>query len=104
RIGLLVSNPPYVAEPEVPNLPSEVADWEPVTALVAGPTGLEALAHIISEAPAWLRRPGILVLELAPHQAEEVARLAQAAGFTSAVVEADLAGRLRCLVARYGAD
>lgn len=98
RVTLAVANPPYVAEDE--ELPPEVADWEPTGALVAGPTGMEDIGTIIDAAPAWLARPGVLVVELAPAQAERAVSLALAAGFESAAVRPDLAGRLRALVAR----
>ena len=99
-IDLVISNPPYVAEGEVAALPPEVSEWEPRGALVSGPTGLEDLAAIIAAAPSWLTPGGVLVLELAPHQAEEAAGLARSAGFTSVEVRPDLAGRNRALVAR----
>ena len=98
QVDLIVANPPYVAAGE--ELPAEVADWEPAGALVAGPTGLEAVAEIVAEAAGWLRRPGALVVEIAPHQAGAAAGLAEAAGFTDVDVLPDLAGRLRALVAR----
>ena len=98
RFDLIVANPPYVGEGEP--LPSEVADWEPVGALVAGPTGLEAVDEILVEAPAWLRRPGVVVIEIAPHQADRAVALATDAGFASAEVRPDLADRPRALVAR----
>lgn len=97
-VDLVVANPPYVGEGEA--LPPEVADWEPATALVAGPTGLECVDEILAEAPAWLRRPGLVVMEIAPHQAERAAALARAAGFDHADVHPDLSGRPRALVAR----
>ncbi|MBA3267070.1 MAG: peptide chain release factor N(5)-glutamine methyltransferase [Acidimicrobiia bacterium] len=97
-VDLVVSNPPYVAEGEP--LPPEVADWEPVTALRAGPTGLEALEVVVNEAPGWLRRPGTLVAEVAPHQSEAAVALATGAGFSEVEVRPDLAGRPRTLVAR----
>ena len=100
QVDLIVANPPYVGADEV--LPAEVADWEPVGALVAGPTGLEAVARIVSEAPAWLRRPGALVVVIAPHQAGAAADLAEAAGFSDVDVRPDLAGRPRALVGRFG--
>jgi release factor glutamine methyltransferase len=98
RVDLIVSNPPYIADGEV--LPPEVADWEPRAALRAGPTGLEAIEVIVSEAPAWLARPAALVVEIAPDQAEPARALASAAGFADVAVRADLQGRPRALVGR----
>jgi release factor glutamine methyltransferase len=104
RIDLVVSNPPYVAQGEVPDLPPEVAGWEPLEALVAGPTGLEEVEAIVDQAPRWLRRPGALVVEVAPHQARPAVSLAFEAGFVEAEFRHDLAGRPRALVARTGGD
>ncbi len=104
RLKLVVSNPPYVAETEVPELPPVVAEWEPRLALVSGPTGLEAIDAILHEAPAWLDPQGaVLVIELAPHQAVQAAARARAAGFAEVEVHRDLAERDRVLVARIGA-
>ena len=100
QVQLIVSNPPYVAEHEVADLPPEVARWEPMSALVAGPGGLEQIEHIVTGAPAWLARPAALVVELAPHQAEAAAQLARDAGFVEVSVRPDLAGRARALVGR----
>ena len=97
EVDVVVSNPPYVAEGD--HLPAEVAGWEPREALVAGPSGLEHLERIVSGSPAWLRPGGALVVELAPWQAAPVAELAQRAGFASAEVGVDLAGRERMVVA-----
>jgi release factor glutamine methyltransferase len=99
RLDLVVSNPPYVGEAEV--LPPEVAGWEPREALVAGPRGDEAARAVLAEAPSWLARPGTLVLELAPAQAEELAATAAAAGAAGVRVRPDLTGRARVLVARW---
>lgn len=97
-VDLVVSNPPYVAGTD--ELPPEVADWEPRSALIPGPTGMEAIEIIVAEAPAWLRRPGVLVVELAPTQADAAVALAKHAGFDEAEIRQDLAGRDRMLVAR----
>lgn len=98
RIDLVVANPPYVGEGEP--LPDEVAAWEPAGALVAGPTGLEALEVLIEAAPRWLAPGAALVLELAPHQAGPAAGHADRSGLVDVRVEPDLSGRPRVLVAR----
>lgn len=97
-IDLVVSNPPYVAEDDP--LPSEVSDWEPTAALIAGPDGTEDLRALIDGAVEWLAPGGSLVLELAPCQADDMASYAGAAGFVDVSVKPDLSGRLRALVAR----
>lgn len=98
RVDLAVSNPPYVAADEA--LPPEVSDWEPVGAIRAGPTGLEAVEAILAGAREWLSPSGVLVVEIAPGQAQAVLGLAAAAGLGAADVRPDLAGRPRVLVAR----
>jgi release factor glutamine methyltransferase len=97
-VDLIVSNPPYVASSDP--LPSEVEDFEPRGALVSGPDGTEDLHHLLEVAPRWLRRPGALVVELAPHQAGELVARAGVTGFDQAQIHPDLSGRPRALVAR----
>jgi release factor glutamine methyltransferase len=100
RIDVIVTNPPYVADHEIVDLPDEVRDWEPHQALFSGPTGLEDVEHIVARAPRWLARPGSLLVEMAPHQVREAQRMAERAGFASATVWPDLTGRDRILLAR----
>jgi release factor glutamine methyltransferase len=98
RFALIVANPPYVA-PDDP-LPSEVAEWEPVEALVPGPTGFEAIEQIVASALGWLAPGASLVVELAPDQAERAVELARSSGYAAARSVADLSGRQRVLIAR----
>jgi release factor glutamine methyltransferase len=101
-VTLVVANPPYVAGAEWPDLPAEVR-CEPSGALVApdggdGTPGLGDVETLLGQADAWLARPGAVVIELAPHQADAAERMARAAGYRDVRVEADLAGRPRALV------
>jgi release factor glutamine methyltransferase len=96
QVDVIVSNPPYIAANE--ELPSEVIDWEPRDALIAGATGLEAIERIVTEASEWLRPDGALVVEIAPHQRDAV--LATCTGFADVEIRKDLTGRDRVLVAR----
>jgi release factor glutamine methyltransferase len=103
-IVLAVANPPYVAESELAELPPEVRAWEPVGALVGGPSGTEALAAVIGGASGWLAEQSVLVSEIAPHQVGPARELALKAGFRQVAVHRDLAGRDRVLVARSQGD
>jgi release factor glutamine methyltransferase len=103
-VDLVVSNPPYVAEGEWPDLQAEVRR-EPVAALVAGDgsdgtPGLGDVEAVLVQAWTWLARPGAVVIELAPHQADAAAQLAAGLGFSEVRVALDLAQRPRALVGR----
>jgi release factor glutamine methyltransferase len=99
RLLLVVSNPPYVAESEVAELPTEVRR-EPRGALVSGPTGMESIEELTREAPVWLGTPGTFVCEIAPHLSEAATKVSTASGFDEVLVRHDLSGRDRVLVAR----
>jgi release factor glutamine methyltransferase len=103
-VDLVVSNPPYVSDEEWPGLDPEVRR-EPRSALVAGVAGdgtpgLADVEAVLRQSLTWLRRPGTVVVELAPHQAEAAAVMARALGYDETGVELDLARRPRALVAR----
>ena len=69
---------------------------------MSGPTGREALEHLLAHAREWLVPDGVLVCELAPHQADAMVEQARGLGYADAFVRTDLAGRPRVLVARAG--
>lgn len=100
RIGLIVSNPPYISESEFLDLDPMVRDYEPRHALVSGPSGTEAVDEILRDAPEWLSPQGALVMEIAPHQADDAALRALVSGFDGVIVRQDFAERSRALVAR----
>jgi release factor glutamine methyltransferase len=97
RLHLVISNPPYIAT--AAELPADVVDWEPATALFADGDGYADLRALVSGAGEWLVDEGVLVCELSPEQAPTMVDLALE-HFAEARVERDLAGRDRALVAR----
>jgi release factor glutamine methyltransferase len=106
QVDLVVANPPYVAEADYPDLGPTVRLWEPRRALVAadgvgGVGGMADIEAIVSDAPRWLRRPGSVVIEIAPDQAEASVEAARRAGSVHVTTARDLAGRTRILVARW---
>jgi release factor glutamine methyltransferase len=100
RVDVLVANPPYLAAAELAALPEDVARWDPVGALVSGPTGHEASDALIAAAGAWLAPGGRLALELDERRVADAAARARAAGLVEVREATDLAGRPRFLLAR----
>ena len=93
RFDLIVSNPPYIAQGD-PHLPGLV--YEPQSALVSGPKGLDDLQTIIGQAPDYLNPQAWLLLEHGYDQASAVCELLWQNGFTEVQSRNDLAGIARC--------
>lgn len=98
-VTVIVTNPPYVKDSDP--LPPVITDWEPLSALFAGPDGLDDIRRIVAEAPTWLARPGALVVEHAPDQGEAIQSLMTAAGADQVSTHPDLVGRMRCTVGKW---
>jgi release factor glutamine methyltransferase len=98
---LIVSNPPYIARNESEQLPREIRDHEPHTALFGGPTGTEIYARLIEQAGSLLSRGGILVLELGYNSAGRVRATVEAQpAWTNTRITNDLAGIPRVFAAQ----
>ncbi|MBA7589933.1 Release factor glutamine methyltransferase [subsurface metagenome] len=54
KINIVISNPPYISEEDYKNLPREVKEYEPKSALLAGKTGLEVYEKILSKIKSYL--------------------------------------------------
>lgn len=95
---LLLANLPYVAEREWAGLEPEITRWEPREALVAGPTGLEAIDSLLGELATARDRPRAVALEVGAGQAGAVAELVRRAGYERVETRRDLAGIERVVV------
>lgn len=92
---LVVSNPPYIAAAEMPDLAPEVRDWEPHLALTPGGDGLEPYRIITRGAGARLMPGGRLIVEIGPTQGQGVADLFARAGLAGIRILPDMDGRDR---------
>ncbi|RAP42436.1 protein-(glutamine-N5) methyltransferase, release factor-specific [Rhodovulum viride] len=102
RFDLVVSNPPYIAEAEMPGLAPDLA-FEPRGALTDGGDGLSAYRAIARAALARLAPGGRLLVEIGPTQARAVSAIFAGAGLETVAIRPDLDGRDRVVEARVAA-
>lgn len=97
---IVVSNPPYIAEAEIPGLQPEVRQYDPYTALAGGADGLDCYRTIIALLPCLLKKGGKVFFEIGHDQADFVKGMLAAGGFHVLQTVPDIAGHDRCIVAQ----
>jgi len=95
-----VANLPYVSEGEWGGLASEIVRYEPREALVAGPSGLEAIEGLLAELATGALESEAVALEVGVGQAVTVAELVRRAGFDRVETRCDLASIERVVIGR----
>lgn len=99
RYDLIVSNPPYIAKAEMPDLAPEVINHEPHIALTPGGGGVSAYEAIAAGALEHLEPDGMLMLEIGPIQSHTVSAILANAGLMVRAIVPDLDQRPRVIVA-----
>jgi len=97
KFDLILCNPPYVEDDA--ELDPDVRNFEPASALFAGPEGLDDYRVVIPQLCKLLSPEGIAVLEIGWKQAGAVSEIASESGFQTELRQ-DLAGRPRVLILR----
>jgi release factor glutamine methyltransferase len=72
---MLLSNPPYVSEAELPELAEDVRNYEPHTALVAADEGMDAYRRIFDGVATLLAPRAYVAVEVDPRRAGAVEAL-----------------------------
>lgn len=96
---LVVSNPPYISEEEYAELDSGVRDFEPRSALVPGPEGMEHPRAVERAARHLLRPGGLFLMEHGWLQGEACRALCHEEFWKEVRTGRDLAGKDRFLFA-----
>ncbi|MBN1354408.1 MAG: peptide chain release factor N(5)-glutamine methyltransferase [Candidatus Omnitrophica bacterium] len=97
---LIVTNPPYVSRSDFTSLPMGVKD-DPYIALYGGPDGTDCYRKIIGNAPHFLKKNGILLMEIGYNQSESVrGMLVESGSFFEIVTYKDYSGIERIIKAR----
>lgn len=100
KVDLLISNPPYIKEADLANLPHGV-QCEPQMALSGGVDGLDFYRRLLQDAKKVLLKGGFLVLETGYEQKETVCSLLQEKKFLVKQTVDDYGGNHRGIVAVY---
>ena len=77
---LIVSNPPYVAQADMENLPENVRRYEPSAALSGGPDGLAFYRLLNRSAGSVLKPGGVLFVEIGAGAGPQVRSVLEAGG------------------------
>ncbi len=100
-LNCIVSNPPYVRNLEKKSMALKVLDYEPAGALFV-PDGDPLLFYrvIARKASKWLRRGGLLFVEINENLSANCRDVILSAGFTEAIIKKDIHGKDRFIRAR----
>jgi len=101
RFDLIVSNPPYVSEPEYEALDKNVKEYEPKGALIAGADGLDVYKRIAEKVDDFLKPDGMLMMEIGYAQGPAIRELLENSSiFKTITIEKDFANNDRIAIAK----
>lgn len=95
RFDLILSNPPYIPDDDIPALSPEISVYEPWGALSGGASGYEVYERLIREAPDYLNPGGLLLLEFGDGQEARIGEMLTGNGFHDTFILEDLSGSPR---------
>ncbi len=98
RFDLIISNPPYIASPEIATLQPEVRDFEPHRALDGGPDGLDYYRRLAQECAPYLAPHGTLMLEFGDGQAGAIRQIFESKNWIVEAIHEDYTQRARILI------
>ncbi|HGY3717323.1 peptide chain release factor N(5)-glutamine methyltransferase [Citrobacter sp. Res13-Sevr-PEB04-36] len=102
QFDMIVSNPPYIDEQD-PHLAQGDVRFEPLTALVAGASGLADIVHIIEQSRHMLTPGGYLLLEHGWQQGQAVRDAFMRGGYLAVETCRDYGGNERITLGRIAA-
>ena len=97
-LDVVISNPPYIPNSAIPIDP-EVKNYDPELALYGGEDGLDVIRDISGIAAALLRPGGLLVLEHADGQSDDIRELLLTDGWLNVSAFQDATMRYRTITA-----
>lgn len=100
KFNLIISNPPYIKTNDIQFLQEEVRIFEPILALDGGKGGLDCYLAIAKNVKDYLKKDGILALEIGQDQEQGVIEIFNNVGLEFIKARKDLSSIVRCLMFR----
>ena len=99
KFHCIISNPPYISNEEYQQLPKEVKDFEPKTALADGGDGLTFYKAIAQRGKSLVMNNGFVAVEHAYNQSENVKKIFQQSDWKNIQAIKDYGGNFRVVIA-----
>lgn len=91
-MDMIVSNPPYIPSDDIDKLQPEISKYEPRQALDGGPDGLDQIRRLAAGASTYLKKNGIIAVEVGAGQSDSVIAMFEEKGFRNVRSEKDYSG------------
>jgi len=104
KYDFIISNPPYIARPQILELDKTVRDFDPVVALDGGEDGLDFYRQLALMSRDFLNPSGQICVEIGQGQEAQIKALFAAQGFCLIAQQDDLAGICRVLMFKPCSD
>lgn len=101
KFDMIISNPPYITDEEMTELPDSVRDFEPHLALAGGVDGLDFYRFIVQNYTNALKPGGYLCFEFGMGQGDAVCSILTSHGYVIEERVKDYNDRERAVLARY---
>lgn len=98
KADIIICNPPYISEKDFTKLDREVREWEPKSALVGGPSGLEYYQRLAVDLPRYLNPNGKVYFEIGTGMGEQVKNLFLSPSWKSQQIAQDWSSHDRYLI------
>ena len=102
KFDMIVSNPPYITNAEMPCLQDSVKLYEPHLALCGGADGLDFYRAIVANFSTALKPGGFLCFEFGEDQGDDICRILEENGYTILERSRDYNDTERAVLAQYG--
>ena len=97
KFDIIVSNPPYIAYNDKVTMEDNVLNYDPHLALFAEEDGMYFYREIVENSKEYLKKDGMIFLEIGYDQREKILKLANENGFKAEVYK-DINGRDRMAI------